>query len=77
MSFSNYMGSSCGVGYGFGWILVQILFLVLIGLSIYFIITKFANKKENIKPEEILKTRLAKGEISKNEFHELKREIER
>lgn len=75
-------GWSCMMGYGgyggiFMWI---ILILIAVGI-IYFIINQSkstGNSKSSTgeSPTEILKKRYAKGEITKDEFDRLKREIE-
>ena len=56
-----------------------IIFLILVGLLIYFIIqTKKTNgpatPSEN--PIEILKKRYAKGEITREEYEKMKKDIE-
>ncbi len=70
-----------GMGYGymgFGW-LFQILILVLFFLVIWWILKSSGSFGFKIGTEpaiEILKKRLAKGEISEKEYHRLKKEID-
>jgi len=60
---------------GYGWIVCLIVLVIIIGLMADARRRrKNANRKFN-SPQDILKTRYAKGEISKNEFEEKKREI--
>jgi len=61
---------------GYGWIISLIVLIVFIGL-----IAESNRRRRNAKgqkynsPQDILKTRYAKGEISRNEFDEKKRQI--
>ena len=69
---------SLGMGYGywFGLIIGLIILIIIIGL-----IVKVVNQKNKLKksgnqtPLDILKNRYAKGEISKVEFNEKKKDI--
>lgn len=74
-----WCGPQAGAGFGmmwYGWI-----FWILILIGIFFLIWVLANQNKN-KPtpedssKEILKKRLAKGEITKEEYHKLKKELE-
>jgi len=71
-----------GWGYGWGWMLViPLAFLVLIGVGAYYLITESArtNRSASSQPErplEILKERYAKGEITREEYLKMKRELE-
>lgn len=76
-SAGNY---GCSFGFGYGGMFMWILFLILIGVVIYFI---FQNtKSKNVKgqssetPIDILKKRYAKGEITKEEFDRMKNELQ-
>lgn len=57
---------------GFG-IILQLIILGLVFLIIYWVLK--SGKKINETPEKILKKRLAKGEISKKKYNEIKKEI--
>lgn len=57
---------------GFGIVIQIILFVVLFGV-IYWVVKSGSIGNDN--PEAILKKRLAKGEISKKEYHEILKEI--
>jgi len=66
------------MGYGFGW-LFMVLFWAAIILLVFYVVKQLtrkngAEKKEN-RAEEILKERYAKGEISREEFERMKKEI--
>lgn len=63
-------------GFGYGWIF-QILILVLFFVIIFWLLrNQQGSQKTNEKPKDILKRRLASGEISKKQYDELKKEIE-
>ncbi len=71
-------------GYGsmhimhYGWIF-QIVIILLLFLVIWWMMKgsgNFGFKCKNETALEILKKRLAKGEITQKEFHKLKKEIE-
>jgi len=59
------------------------LFLIIIsGIIIYFVFSQSKKSRDSIdsereSPTDILKKRYAKGEISKEEFDRIKREIEK
>lgn len=57
-----------------------ILFLIFLGVAIYFIIQKVRSKDEigqtNESPIDILKKRYAKGEITKEDFDRMKNELQ-
>jgi putative membrane protein len=57
---------------GFGIFLQLIIFIIFLGI-IYFVVKKGEFASDSA--ENILKKRLAKGEITKKEFQELKKEI--
>jgi uncharacterized membrane protein len=64
--------------FGFGWIFM-ILFWVLVILVIVWLVKTLAGKTsgqaKNLTAQEILKQRYAKGEISKKEFEQMKKDI--
>lgn len=71
----HYYGS-WGMGFGF---LFQLLIFVAFFLIVWWVIKNhhgFGKGFSSEEPIDILKKRLAKGEISKKEFEELKKEIE-
>ena len=67
-------------GFGYGGMFMWIIFLVVIGLLIYFIVqaqkTKGETSTRNESPLDILKRRYAKGEIAKEEFERMKKDLE-
>lgn len=70
----------CLSGYGYGGMFMGLLFLVLLGVAIYFIV-KNVNFKNGIgqakeSPIDILKKRYAKGEITKEDFDRMKNELQ-
>lgn len=73
MMYDNYgMGLGQMFFPGFG-ILIQLLILGLIFFIVFWVLK--SGKINSETPEEILKKRLAKGEITKKEYNELKKEI--
>lgn len=66
---------------GFGWMGLGWLFWLIVIAVIVYLIIKITNQKqtENVYPKEtpleILKKRYAKGEISKEEFERIKKDI--
>ena len=64
------------MGYGFVGVFMWIIFIAIIGLLIYFIMqaTKGGNRAGET-PLEILKKRYAKGEITKEEFDRMRKDI--
>jgi putative membrane protein len=67
-----------GMGHGFGWIFM-ILFWVVVILLIFFFVKLLSkrspNEKTGNRAEELLKERYAKGEISKEEYEQMKKDI--
>ena len=65
--------------FGYGGPLMWIIFLILIGVVIYFIVQSTKSKTPESSPREtpmdILKKRYAKGEITKEEFDQAKRDL--
>lgn len=54
-------------------IILSIIGIIAIAFFVRYIIKKIPKKQSNL---DILKNRLAKGEITKDEFNELKKEFE-
>ena len=67
-------------GFGYGGMFMWIVFLIIIVLLIYFILqsqkTKGQTPAQGESPLDILKKRYAKGEISKEDFDRMKRDLE-
>jgi putative membrane protein len=66
--------------FGFGGIFMWVLLVVIIGLVVYLIVRN--QKKvssgahhESVTPLDIVKKRYARGEISKEEFEQLKKDL--
>lgn len=66
------------MNYEYGGVIMWIILLILIGVVIYFVINrqKLIKREDEETPLEILKKRYAKGEISKQEFEKMKKDIE-
>ena len=69
-----------GYGYGYGGMFMWILFLILLGVVIYFIVQNTRSKnlegQSRETPIDILKKRYAKGEITKEDFDRMKNELQ-
>lgn len=65
--------------YGYGGGFMGILFLIVIGILIYVVIQTVKTKRDvgvsEESPLDILKKRYAKGELTKEEFDRMKREL--
>jgi len=65
---------------GFGGIFMWIIFLIVIGVAVYLVVqaTKSKGPESPYRetPMEILKKRYAKGEITKEEFDKMKKDLE-
>lgn len=78
--WGHMMGTGYG-GYGYGGMFMWLIWILIAGLIIYFIFDRSKNNKK-LKdssadlPIEILKRRYARGEIAKEEFDRMKKEIE-
>ena len=78
MMGSGMMGSNpLGYGYWSFWNIIWLLFWIGIIVLIIWLIYNFIIKKEEVSetPINILQKRFAKGEISKKQFEEIKKEI--
>jgi putative membrane protein len=73
-------GMMGGYGYGYGGMFMGILFLILAGVAIYFIVQSVRSKNGigqiQESPIDILKKRYAKGEITKEDFDRMKNELQ-
>jgi Predicted membrane protein len=73
-------GMMGGYGYGYGGMFMWILFLILLGVAIYFIVQNTRSKnlegQSRETPIDILKKRYAKGEITKEDFDRMKNELQ-
>ena len=65
------------MNYGYGGVFMWIILLILIGVIIYLVINKQKSTAggDGETPLEILKKRYAKGEISKQEFEKMKKDL--
>jgi len=72
-------GYMMNYGFGYGGIFMWLIFLIVLGVVVYFIVQA---SKKNVNGEvqetslDILKKRYAKGEITKEEFDRMKKDIE-
>jgi len=69
-----------GYGYGYGGMFMWIIILIVIGLVVYFIVqgqkTKGQTPTQNESHLDILKKRYAKGDITKEEYESMKKDLE-
>jgi putative membrane protein len=73
-----YGNNSLGMGYGnwVDWLIGLIILIIIIWVVVKVVTHKHKrNLPGNITPLDILKSRYAKGEISKAEFEEKKRDV--
>ena len=80
-NYEGHMGPWGHMGYfGFGGVVMWIIFLIVIGVAIYLIVqaTKSKGPESPFRetPMEILKKRYAKGEITKEEFEKMKKDLQ-
>jgi putative membrane protein len=72
-------GGMMHYGFGHGGMFMWIIFLIVVGLLIYFIVqaqkTKGQTSTLNESPLDILKKRYAKGEIAKEEYERMKKDL--
>jgi putative membrane protein len=74
--------AQCGWGYMGGWGFMMFFWLVILGLIFYVIYARGRNRdggpgaRPGGKALEILKERYARGEISREEFERMKKDIE-
>jgi len=73
-------GSMMHYGFGYGGMFMWIIFLIAVGLLIYFIVqaqkTKGRTPTQSESPLDILKRRYAKGEIAREEYERMKKDLE-
>ena len=65
-----------GFGMGFGFLFMLLFWGAIIWLVITLISSAQSNKKDNSDSLTILKKRFAKGEITKKQFEEMKKEMD-
>ena len=63
------------MGNGYGWIIGLVVLVVIIDLIASVMKQKKSNRQKYNSPQDILKIRYAKGEISKDEYDEKRRHI--
>lgn len=68
-------------GFGYGGMFMWIIFVIVVGLLVYFVVqaqkTKSPAGSGNGDPLDILKRRYAKGEITKATYEEMREDLER
>lgn len=67
-------------GYNSGWGIIMIFFWLIILLIVFYIVLRLVKNHESISntktdPIDIAKERFAKGEITKEQFAEIKKEL--
>jgi putative membrane protein len=71
-----------GMHYWYGGMFMWIIGLIVIGLIIYFIVAAAQSRPERRPPEQketpmdVLRMRYARGEITKEQFEEMKRDLQ-
>ena len=74
------LGGMMHYGFGYGGMFMWIIFLVVVGLLVYFIVysqkTKGQTSTQNESPLDILKRRYAKGEIAREDYERMKKDLE-
>ncbi len=67
-------------GFGYGGMFMWLIFLIVLGVAVYFIIQTSKSKEitgpAQETPLDIIKKRYAKGEITKEEFESMKKDLE-
>ncbi|MEW6333483.1 MAG: SHOCT domain-containing protein [Thermodesulfobacteriota bacterium] len=73
-------GSMMHYGFGYGGMFMWIIFLIVVGFLIYFIVQAQKGKDQTLthseSPLDILKRRYAKGEITKDEYDRMRKDME-
>ena len=69
-------GGMMHYGFGYGGALMWIIFLIVVGLLIYVVLHAGNTKAHNETPLDILKKRYARGEITKEEYEKMRRDLE-
>jgi len=69
------------MGFGWGFIILPLAFLALIVLGAYYLVTEFIRRTESSSSQDreaikILRKRYASGEITKEEYLKMKRDLE-
>ncbi|HEX7534110.1 MAG TPA: SHOCT domain-containing protein [Syntrophales bacterium] len=65
------------MGYGYGGMLMWIIFIAIFGVLIYFLMQAAKGRgRAGETPLEILKKRYAKGEIAREEYERMKKDLE-
>ncbi|MBE0431871.1 SHOCT domain-containing protein [candidate division WOR-3 bacterium] len=72
------MGDWDHMTWGYGGVLMWLILLVLIGVVVYFVVrsNKWPRRGGEETPLEILKKRYARGEITKDEYDRMKKDLE-
>jgi putative membrane protein len=77
MHFGNFGGMGFG-GFGFGFIAMILFWGIIIAIGIYFgkkLLDMNTKKSSDDSPEEILKKRYVRGEIGREQYEKMLREI--
>lgn len=73
----GWFGSSgYGMGHGFGGFAMILFWVVIVFVGIWVAKSLSTGKSDNDSPEGILKKRYAKGEITKDEYDRMKRDLQ-
>ena len=72
---SWFGGSGYGMGHGIGGLAMMLFWIVIIVVGIWTVKSLSSGKSDNSSPEDILKKRYAKGEITRDEYDRMKRDL--
>ena len=76
-AFEHVMDGHHWAGDGGFAVFWMVTFMIIIGITVYLLLSQANSRAPNQEPLEILKARYAKGEITKRQFTKMKTEIKK
>jgi putative membrane protein len=75
---TGWHGMMGGWHMGYGGVIMWLIVIVIVGIIVYFLLKEAESRKGKSENEalEILKKRFARGEISKEEYEEMRKKLE-